>query len=150
MEQITKNEMSKLPYIVAVDFDGTLVKDAFPEIGEPNTVLIGQLKTWKKNNPNDRLILWTCRDNDTKERNLDAAVNYLSYYHGLEFDSVNKNCAEVIAMFNNDTRKVYANEYIDDKFSAFEVPLSWVEEQNGQRECDNQLSIEIPAQSASM
>ena len=27
--------MNKLPYIIAVDFDGTLVDDKFPEIGKP-------------------------------------------------------------------------------------------------------------------
>ena len=29
--------------VIAVDFDGTICENRFPEIGEPNTELIGQL-----------------------------------------------------------------------------------------------------------
>lgn len=37
--------MSKRDYqIYAVDFDGTLCANAFPEIGEPNTALINHCK----------------------------------------------------------------------------------------------------------
>jgi hypothetical protein len=59
-----------------------------------------------------KLVLWTCRDN--KLQLLDEAVNFCKL-NGLEFDAVNRNIDEVILMFDNDTRKVFANEYWDDK-----------------------------------
>lgn len=106
--------MDKLPYTLAIDFDGTLCEDKFPEIGAPNECLISLLVEYKKMNPKVRYVLWTCRDNNTDEHHLDKAVAWCKE-HGLEFDAVNKNIPEVIAMFNNDTRKVFANKYIDDK-----------------------------------
>ena len=45
--------------VVAVDFDGTLFENKWPEIGEPNTALIEYLK--KRQEQGDKLILWTCR-----------------------------------------------------------------------------------------
>lgn len=105
---VTHNEMNKLPYIIAVDFDGTLVEDKFPEIGNPNLPLWAAMRKWQDNGA--RIVLWTCRDG----QNLKDAVNY-SECMGFVFDSVNRNIDEVIEMFNNDTRKIYANLYIDDK-----------------------------------
>jgi hypothetical protein len=35
--------------IIAVDFDGTLCENKWPEIGEPNTELIGYLIMMQKN-----------------------------------------------------------------------------------------------------
>lgn len=108
--------MSSLPYIIAVDFDGTLCEDRFPNFGVPNYRLITALANLRKDNPDGvKLILWTCRDNNTPERYLDKAVEFCKK-HGLEFDAVNENLPEVKEMFgNNDTRKVFADKYLDDK-----------------------------------
>lgn len=100
--------MNKLPYIIAIDFDGTLVEDKFPNIGNIN------IETWNKaleaKENGARLILWTCRNNET----LDNAVEFCNI-NGLEFDAVNTNLPEVQAMYGGDTRKVFADEYWDDK-----------------------------------
>ena len=106
--------MDKMPYTIAIDFDGTLCENQFPEIGAPNRCLITELIEYKKNHPEVKYILWTCRDNHTEERYLDRAVQFCKDY-GLEFDAVNENLPEVQAMFNNDTRKVFANVYLDDR-----------------------------------
>ncbi len=53
MEQ---KEMSKA---YAVDFDGTLCENRWPEIGEPNQELIGYLVGRRRQG--DKVILWTCR-----------------------------------------------------------------------------------------
>lgn len=106
--------MGKLPYTIAIDFDGTLCEDKFPEIGVPRKHLISMLVEYKEINPKVRYILWTCRDNNTEERHLDKAVAWCNE-QGLEFDAVNENLPEVQAMFNNDTRKVFADVYVDDK-----------------------------------
>ena len=45
--------------IIAVDFDGTLCENKWPDIGEPNIKLIDYLK--KRQEDGDKLVLWTCR-----------------------------------------------------------------------------------------
>lgn len=100
--------IDKLPYIVAVDFDGTLVEDKFPEIGAVKPKVWEDIKLARIKGA--KIILWTSRDG---ERLKDAVQFCLSY--GLHFDAINENLDEVKVLFNNDTRKVYADEYWDDK-----------------------------------
>lgn len=95
--------------IIAVDFDGTLCENKWPEIGEPNTELIGYLIMMQKT-VGAKIILWTCRIGEM----LDRAVNWCSE-HGLEFDTVNENLPHIIERFGSDTRKIFANMYIDDR-----------------------------------
>lgn len=109
----TETEVNKLPYIIAIDFDGTLVTDKFPEIGEP-TALMEFAKIWMKSDA--KLILWTCRDNER----LEAAVRFCAS-HGLAFDAINENIPEVQDKYRGDTRKVYADVYVDDKAVLPEV-----------------------------
>lgn len=94
--------------IIAVDFDGTLCENKYPEIGEPNTELIDFLMNCQLNG--DKIILWTCRN----EEQTKAAVDWCSE-KGLEFDAVNENLPEIITEFGGDTRKIFANVYIDDR-----------------------------------
>lgn len=95
-------------YIIAVDFDGTLCEDKYPEIGEPRNDTIEYLKDQQHNGA--KIVLWTCRINEL----LDAAVNWCRD-QGLIFDAVNQNVPEIIEEFGGDTRKVFANKYIDDR-----------------------------------
>lgn len=94
--------------ILAVDFDGCLCESKWPEIGAPNTRLIERLKRRVKQG--DKLILWTCREG----KQLDEAVEWCKA-HGLEFDAVNVNLPEMNALYGNDSRKIGADYYIDDK-----------------------------------
>lgn len=94
--------------IIAVDFDGTLCKEHWPEIGAPNLRLIDWLK--ERRRAGDKLILWTCRS----EAMLAAAIVWCGTF-GLEFDAVNTNLPENVAQYGNDCRKVYADIYLDDK-----------------------------------
>lgn len=107
-KNVTKEQMADLPYIIAVDFDGTLVEDKFPEIGEPIDRVWHDVFNAQANGA--KIILWTSRDNDR----LKAAVEFCTA-KGLHFDAINDNLDECKVLFNNDTRKVYANEYWDDK-----------------------------------
>lgn len=104
----TKEQMDRLPKIVAVDFDGTLVLDRYPDIGDPIYEMFDICQRLKS--AGVKLILWTSRSYEY----LDQAVKFCKN-HGLEFDAVNENIKEVQALFNTDTRKVYADFYIDDK-----------------------------------
>ena len=94
--------------IIAVDFDGTLCKNAWPDIGEPRDGMIRYLKHRQRNG--DKLILWT---NRTGER-LEDAVKWCKV-QGIEFDAVNGNIPDVVQMYGWDCRKVYADVYLDDK-----------------------------------
>lgn len=94
--------------IIAVDFDGTLCVDSYPNIGFPNLPLIFLLKQMKAQNR--KLILWTCRCG----RYLADAVNWCGNF-GLEFDAVNDNVDEIIEKYGSNSRKIYADVYIDDK-----------------------------------
>lgn len=94
--------------IIAVDFDGTLCENKYPEIGEPNMELIDFLMNYQLNG--DKVILWTCRN----EEQTKAAVDWCSE-KGLIFDAVNENLPEIITEFGGDTRKIFANVYIDDR-----------------------------------
>ena len=92
---------------IAVDFDGTLCKEAWPAIGDPNLPLINFLIRWRQQG--NKVILWTCRENTM----LEHAVKWCSGY-GLFFDAVNENLPERIEAYNNDSRKIGADYYIDD------------------------------------
>lgn len=93
---------------IAVDFDGTLCGNEYPTIGIPHMSLINNLKKLKENGC--KIILWTCR----KDEFLDAAVHWCEE-HGLIFDAVNENLPEYVELFGGDTRKIFADIYIDDR-----------------------------------
>ena len=106
------NEKDMFPPIIAVDFDGTLVENKFPEIGAINTDVWAAVKAAQ--DIGYRVILWTCRTEDM----LEAAIEFCRQ-NGLEFDEVNHNIPEVIAVYGGDTRKVFANYYLDDRSAGF-------------------------------
>lgn len=93
--------------IIAVDADGTLWTNKWPEIGVPDTYLMQYLINCRK--VGIKVILLTMREGEL----LDKAVECCKQ-HGLEFDAVNDNLPEMIEYFGSNPRKVYANWYIDD------------------------------------
>ena len=100
--------------IYAVDFDGTLCTNEFPDIGAPHPAIIEFIK--RRRADGDKIILWTCRSGQS----LTSAVAWCSGY-GLEFDAVNDNLAENIACYNNNSRKVNADFYIDDRNFPYDI-----------------------------
>ena len=94
--------------VYAVDFDGTLCTDAYPDIGAPRHEIIEFIK--RRRADGDRIILWTCRCGPI----LDDAVRWCGDL-GLVFDAVNDNLAENVARHHNNSRKVSADFYIDDR-----------------------------------
>ena len=97
-----------IPTIFAVDFDGTLCKNRWPEIGPANQPLIDWLIMQKKSGV--KLILWTMREGEL----LDDAMRWCAE-RGLRFDAVNDNLQEMKDLFGNNPRKVFADCYIDDR-----------------------------------
>ncbi len=94
--------------IIAVDFDGTLCEDRWPEIGPANWRIIFALM--RRRAEGDKIILWTCREGELLDKAVSWCIN-----HRLHLDAVNANLPEMIEKYGNDCRKVYADEYWDDK-----------------------------------
>ena len=100
---------------VAVDFDGTLCKSEFPEIGSPKQEVIDFVK-WIASE-GSKIILYTNRENGTRKL-LDEAVEWCEA-QGIPLYAVNENPGnrypELYGLTYMDNRKVYADLYIDDK-----------------------------------
>lgn len=94
--------------IIAVDFDGTILLQNAAGEEVPNTGLIASLA--KEQAKGNIVILWTCREGAM----LEEAVRYC-LRHGLRPNYVNCNTPEMIIKFGGDSRKIYADIYIDDK-----------------------------------
>ncbi|GCD78151.1 hypothetical protein JCM31826_16330 [Thermaurantimonas aggregans] len=105
--------IKKSSKIIAIDFDGTIVEDKYPEIGKP---LIFAFETLKKLQADGhRLILWTYR---TGSR-LEEAVEFCRK-HGVEFYAVNKSYPEEKFDERETSRKIHADLFIDDRnFGGF-------------------------------
>ena len=94
--------------IICIDFDGTIVDDAYPQVGK--------LKEGAKDvinnlvNSGHYVIIWTCR---TGELMLNA-INFL-LTEGICFDQVNNHCPDNVFKYGPGGKKVYADVYIDDK-----------------------------------
>lgn len=93
---------------IAIDFDGCLCTDAFPDIGAPNWAVI--VKAAEERAAGAGLILWTCREGELLEEAIDACARW-----GLHFDAINESLPDWIDAFGNRPRKVGATEYWDDK-----------------------------------
>lgn len=99
---------NKRRQIWAVDFDGTLCENWWPNIGPPNRELIDMLKA--AHAAGIALILWTCREGNL----LYDALEWCRE-QGLEFDTANENLPEIIAAYGSNPRKLSATLYLDDR-----------------------------------
>ena len=95
-------------YIIAVDFDGTLCRNEWPDIGEPIVPMIEAAKEAKKRGA--KLILCTCRE----RKRLAEAVVWCAV-RGLKFDAVNANLQSRIDQYGGDCRKISFDELWDDR-----------------------------------
>ena len=94
--------------IIAIDFDNTISRGKYPAIdGLQPYAKEAIIRLYESGH---YLIINTCRSNDQ----LLDAVNWL-LQQGIPFHRVNDNHPEQTAMYNNNSRKIYAHLYIDDK-----------------------------------
>lgn len=98
--------------IIAIDFDGVLVNDQFPEIGEPDWDMISAV--WRLGFTDHELVLWTSRVDDK----LEEAIQWCEK-HDLKFVGVNTNAPSNISQYGTDPRKMFANVYIDDRACGY-------------------------------
>lgn len=106
---------------IAIDFDGTIAYEAYPEIGgfKPHAERV--MKKIKQHG--GKIIIWTCRTGEQAEQVKQMLVNA-----GIEFDEFNSNLKEKRSMFPDDSRKVFADVYIDDRANFIkEIDWLWVE-----------------------
>ena len=93
--------------ILAIDFDGTIVEDAYPGIGKPKLFAFETLKRLQKDG--HRLILWTYRNGTS----LQDAVEFCKK-NGLEFYAINSSFPEE-KFDDNRSRKIHADIFVDDR-----------------------------------
>ena len=92
---------------IAIDFDGTIVENKYPEIGKPLLFAFETLKKLQEDGHN--LILWTYR----KGTRLEEAVTFCKN-NGISFYAVNKSYPE--EKFDESlSRKILADIFIDDR-----------------------------------
>lgn len=103
--------------IIAVDFDGTLIEEGkWPGIGATNEKVLNYCKNEQAKGA--RIILWTNRI----DKPLETAIKWCEE-HGLRLDAVNNNVPESVEFFGTNTRKIYADEFIDDRMAqGFNLP----------------------------
>jgi hypothetical protein len=110
------NETMRPGKVIAIDFDGIIVEDQYPDIGPTKKEWVKYINAVR--GTGWRFILWTCRSGDKLEAALERCRA-----EGLVFAAVNENLPEHIAKYGGDTRKVFADYYIDDR--NVERHLEW-------------------------
>ena len=100
--------------IIAIDFDGTIVEYAYPNIGAPVPNAIKWMKEFQK--AGAKLILWTVRSDNEDEQPLSEAIEYCES-KGIYFWGINSNPGQSWSS----SPKQFAHIYIDD--AAFGCPL---------------------------
>ena len=104
------------PLILAVDFDETLIRGPYPQI---NGLIPGARQAMLHfKEQGHTLVVWTCRSNER----LTEALDYLRG-QGVPFDYANQNTPELLAMWGNDSRKIFADLYLDDRAAG--SPNDW-------------------------
>ena len=94
---------------IAVDFDGTIVEERYPDIGDERPFATETLRMLIRDK--HKLILWTVREGEL----LEEAVNWCKD-RGVEFYAVNKEYPEEKEEWNNHfSRKIKADVWIDDR-----------------------------------
>jgi rhodanese-related sulfurtransferase len=98
-----------LKTVIAIDFDGTIVTEMYPLVGEE---IAGAIESIKRIQSHDNVecVLWTCRSG----QQLDDATSWLAD-RGVHFRYVNCNTDEGIEYWKTNPRKIAASIYIDDK-----------------------------------
>jgi ribonucleotide monophosphatase NagD (HAD superfamily) len=104
---------------IACDFDGTIAYDAFPEVGgfKPHAERV--LKKIKEYG--GQIIIWTCRTSYQAE-----LVKEMLQKAGVKYDAFNDNLKESLDIFPDNSRKVFADIYIDDR-SIHCKEIDWLE-----------------------
>lgn len=94
--------------ILSIDFDGTICRGNFPEIAGLQPYAVECINALY--DAGHYIIINTCRSGDQ----LIDAVNWL-LQQGIRFHRVNDNEPSNVVLYGNNSRKIYAHLYLDDK-----------------------------------
>lgn len=94
--------------ILAIDFDGTICRGKFPGIDGQQPYAADTVNALY--DAGHYIIINTCRSGDQ----LLEAINWM-LNQGIKFHRVNDNHPEQTAIYGNNSRKIYAHQYVDDK-----------------------------------
>jgi ribonucleotide monophosphatase NagD (HAD superfamily) len=97
----------------AIDFDGTIAYDAYPEIGD---LIPGAKETMEKiKELGGSIIIWTCRSGEHEE----LVKKYL-HENNIPYDKFNEPFDENLAIYGGENpRKCFSDVYIDDRCILF-------------------------------
>ena len=96
--------------IISIDYDDTIVYANYPEVG-----------IMKLYSEGHTIIINTCRSGEHQK----MAEEYLRQ-SGVLFHHINENHPDNIAQYDSDSRKIFADVYIDDK-QLGGLPEHWLE-----------------------
>lgn len=105
--------------VLAIDFDETMAEPAYPHIGAPKPNLSFCFKALKEKNY--YIIIWTCREGLDVEKIKEWCIR-----HNILYDQINEHHPTLIKHYKNNTRKIMADVYIDDK-CLFALPNNWAD-----------------------
>lgn len=107
------------PWVLAIDFDGTICEESFPEVGklkEGADVYINMLY-----DQGYHIVINTCRSGK-----YEGMAHEFLKKAGIRYHYINNNMPYLIEEYGQDCRKISADIYIDNK-SLFGIPKTWEE-----------------------
>jgi len=106
--------VSKRVYIIAIDFDGCICKNGWPDAskGELISSTVNRMHEQLKKEPNTEFVLWTCRAGN----DLESAKEFI-VKHNLPIFIFNEPHPSVFPWMTGaeKCRKIFAHEYWDDR-----------------------------------
>ena len=103
--------------VIAIDFDGTIVDDKFPDFGD--------VKEGAKEVINELLevghevIIWSCQDAEE--------IEHVLYRLGINYTAINENTESMMQRWGNNPRKIGADNFIDDKgLDTTNIDWEWI------------------------
>lgn len=106
---------------IAIDFDGTIAEDSFPELGamKPNADRVIRSIV----DHGGQVAIWTCRTGEHVEN-----IKAFLARHEIPYHVFNEPFPEQLAMFPDNSRKIFADVYIDDRcLFTKERGIDWLE-----------------------
>lgn len=94
--------------VFAIDFDGTIVENAYPKIGP--LVLDAYNTMWLMKDYGHTIIIWTCRYG----QDLEDMKKFLQE-NDVPYDIINDHAPQYAEIYGGTARKVFADYYIDDR-----------------------------------
>lgn len=106
--------------LFAIDLDGTIVEESFPEIGQLKPHAIRVMKRIKENG--GKIAIWTSRSTSQAGK-----VQKFLAENNIPYDVYNEPFPEIKEKYEATSRKVFADIYIDDRAYGVNRKIDWLE-----------------------